>query len=200
MSHHSIAHESLTRLDTPEPAVTIDEGRAYLRLRHKRDDPIIQLGLAAAIEDHEAQTGRQLMAATFRLDLDVFPAVIRLRKPPLISVTKLEYLNTGGTLTPLVVETDFVVDAGSPDDVARITPAYGKWWPTTRRQVNAVQVTYSCGFGTDPEKIPAVDRLRVLAVMESLFTNSSGMTNARSPVTLKMVLQQLAWQRRVIRT
>ena len=197
---HSIAHESLTRLDTPQPAVTIDDGRAYLRLRHKRDDPIIQLILEAAIEDHEAQTGRQLMTASFRLDLDVFPAIIRLRKPPLISITKLEYLDTGGTLKPLVANTDFVVDKGSDDSVARITPAYGKWWPTTRRQVNAVQVTYSCGFGTDPAKIPAVDRLRVLAVMESLFTNSSGMTNGRSPETLRMVLQQLAWQRRVIRT
>lgn len=197
---HSIAHESLTRLDTPGPAVTIDEGRAYLRIRHNRDDPIIQLGLEAAIEDHEAQTGRQLMTASFRMDLDGFPAIIRLRKPPLIEITKLEYLDTTGTLKPLVEDTDFVVDKGSPDSVARITSAHGKWWPTTRRQVNAVQVTFSCGFGTDPQKIPARDRLRILAVMESMFTNSSGMTNGRSSTTLKMVLQQMAWQRRVIRT
>ncbi len=197
---HSILHESLTRLGTPEPAVTIDEGRTYLRIRHNRDDSIIQMGLEAAIEDHEAQTGRQLMTASFRLDLDLFPTIIRLRKPPLLSITKLEYLDTTGTLKPLVEGTDFVVDKGSPDSVARIMPAHGKWWPTTRRQLNAVQVTFSCGFGTDPQLIPARDRLRILAVMESLFTHSSGMTNGRSPVTLKMVLQQMAWQRRVIRT
>ena len=106
---HSIAHESLTRLDTPGPAVTIDEGRAYLRIRHNRDDPIIQLGLEAAIEDHEAQTGRQLMTASFRMDLDGFPAIIRLQNPPPIEITKLAYPDTTGPLKHLVGYRNLVV-------------------------------------------------------------------------------------------
>ncbi len=194
----SIAHYSLTRTSVPVGAVSLAEARSYLRIRHVRDDAVVQIALDAAIEEHEAQTGRQLMSANYRLDLDGFPMIIRLKRPPLASVTSLKYIDTAGDEQTLTEATDFLVDAGSPDVVARIMPAYGKWWPTTRDRMNAVSVTYQAGYGTEPTLVPARDRQRILANMELLFRNSSGMTGERSPKTVRMVLQQLAWQRRVI--
>lgn len=74
--------------------------------------------------------------------------VIHLPQPPVLAVSKIEYVDTTGatqTLDPAL----YLVDLYSSQfREARITPAYGTVWPWTRTQMNAVTVTLSCGYVT----------------------------------------------------
>ena len=60
-------------------------------------------------------------------------------------MTTLKYVDTSGTLQTLVQDTDYQVDADS--EPGRLLPFPGKYWPPTRRQANAVQVTFVAGYG-----------------------------------------------------
>src|SRR3990167_7420015 len=68
---------------------------------------------------------------------------IELPLPPLRSVTSITYVDQDGT-TQTLSSTLYTVDSSS--EPARITPAYGEVWPSTRDQVNAVTVRFVAGY------------------------------------------------------
>lgn len=91
---------------------------------------------------------------------------IELPVPKLIRVNTVEYVDTGGN-TQLLPDTEYI--AGSASEPARIAPAYSKWWPPTRAQIEAVKVTYQCGYGAAaavPETIKRWMMLRIGAMFE----------------------------------
>jgi uncharacterized phiE125 gp8 family phage protein len=80
---------------------------------------------------------------------------------PLQSVDSIQYTDTGGGISTMAV-TDYKVDSVS--EPARILPAYGKAWPTTRQEINAVQITFTAGYGLAaavPQGIKAWMLLRI---------------------------------------
>jgi hypothetical protein len=57
---------------------------------------------------------------------------------------------------------DYVLDAAC--EPARLTPAFGKTWPSTLPQMGAVSVTFDAGYGTAsavPEGLKSWIKLRV---------------------------------------
>ena len=78
--------------------------------------------------------------------------VIDLPNPPLQSVTALQYVDYSGTLQtvdPAIYE----VSIGTP---ARVQPEYSHVWPIARPNIDAVQITFVAGYGSDPSAVPAV--------------------------------------------
>ena len=151
-------------------AVSLADAKNHLRVDSDltADDGLIQGLIIAARQYVESVTGRQLGAATFALTLDWFPGyaapgmseypygdfyaadrgwdekrTIRLRRPPLQSVTSVAYVATDGASTALG-STLYVVDSSS--EPARLEPAYSQIWPVTRAIQNAVVVTYVAGY------------------------------------------------------
>jgi len=96
---------------------------------------------------------RALLTQTWKLLLDAFPEdeFIRLPRPPLQSVTTVQYRDLTGTLVTWDAA-NYVVDTASLP--GRIHRAYGISWPSTRCQANAVEITYVAGYGTQPEAVP----------------------------------------------
>lgn len=74
--------------------------------------------------------------------------VIYCPRPPLQTVTSVQYLDTTGTLQTLVQNTDYLVDTSG--EQGRITPQYGTVWPWARAQINSVYVTYTAGYAYNP--------------------------------------------------
>jgi Phage gp6-like head-tail connector protein len=161
-------HYGLVQTTPPaaEP-VSIAEAKAHCRVDITDDDGLIGGLIIAARQYVERFTGRQMVAAVFALTLDWFPGytapgmsaypygdfyssdrgwdekrTIRLRRPPLLSVGSLAYIDTTGTLQTLGTD-QYVVDAAS--EPARLAPAYGKIWPVTRATQNAVIVSFTAG-------------------------------------------------------
>lgn len=175
------------------PLITIDEARKHLRMRHEDDDELINRLIKAATEFHENQIGRQLMKATFRWNLCGFSKELLLPRPPAQSVTQIDYVDTAGdtqTLSSSLYQTDFTAEP------ARVWPAWGEVWPTTRQQLKAVLVTYIAGYGTDPKLVPQEDASVVLALVERTYRHSSGLSD-KPQRTVAMAVNAMATSRRV---
>jgi len=134
---------------TVEP-LTVDQVMEHLRLDEY--ETMLPLLIASARASAEAATSLALMTQTLDLYLDAFPAAeIILPRSPLQSVTSITYTDTDGA-TQTLAASEYLVDTASAPP--RIVPAYGKSWPSTRQQINAVKVRFVCGH-TDAASVPA---------------------------------------------
>lgn len=155
------------RITTPTEPVTLAEAKLHLRVDGTDEDALIQGLISAARETCEDRTEGTVPVTGWRLTLDTFPDAIKLPRPPIVSVESVKYLDTAGvqqTLSPL----DYVVDTVSAPGY--IVPAFGKAWPETRDQINAVEVEYTAGSATPPAAIKA---WMLLAIGE-MFMNREG--------------------------
>ena len=168
------------QLVTPpaEEPVSLAEAKQHLRVDSGDDDLLIGSLISAARQAAETKTGRQLITARWKLVLDAFPGpslmqsvtgasfslpghAILLAKCPVQSAVSIEYLDMNGT-TQVMPASDYVLDAAC--EPARLTPAFGKTWPSTLPQMGAVSVTFDAGYGTAsavPEGLKSWIKLRV---------------------------------------
>lgn len=141
------------------PAVeplSVATARLALKIDTTVDDPLIDKWIGAARDYVETFTGRKLITQTWDLKLDAFPScdVIELPFPPVTSITSVTYVDTAGT-SQTWSSANYTTDlpAGDQASPARITPAYGVVWPSTRDVINAVTVRFVCGYSA-PERVP----------------------------------------------
>jgi uncharacterized phiE125 gp8 family phage protein len=162
-------HWALTMVTGPqEEPVTVDEAKAHIIVDHDVDDVLIAGWIHSARERVEELAGRALLTQTWEYALDAFPcaternpfAVIRIPRPPLQAVEEIRYIAPDGTSTVLAAS-EYTVDLRS--EPARVVPAYGKSWPSTRDAPNAVIVKFRAGW-TSVATIPGqlLDALKLL--------------------------------------
>ncbi len=120
-----------------------EDVEAHLRCDLTAESALIDSYIAAVRQQAEAITRRALITQTWELVLDEFPPDITLPFPPLQSVVSVKYIDTAGVEQTLSASS-YIVDTDS--EPARITPAYGEVWPSTRCQVNAVRIRFVCGY------------------------------------------------------
>lgn len=161
-------------------AVTLVEAKAHLRVDTSDDDTLITAMITAATEAAEQATGRAIMAQTWELTLDAFPAALELTRVPVDSITSVTYVDLDGTdqtLSALLYSLDNADDFGP----AYVVPAYGTEWPETRDEINAVQVRYAAGYADAaavPESIKSWIKLQVGAMYENRESETVGVGKA----------------------
>ena len=128
--------------------ITLDEAKEHLRVIHGSDDALIERLITAAREHVENETGRALVAATYRQHYPVFDRVIGLPLWPVVSVASVTYASADGTRVA-VDPLDYLVDA----DWSFLAPRGS--WP---RPATSVVVE----FTTEPREIPESLRQAVL--------------------------------------
>lgn len=137
-------------LPTLEP-VSLQEAKLHLKVQHSLDDSLIT-GLISAVRlaaEHACE--RTMLLTTWELTLDNFPAALELRYPVVQSITSVKFDDTNGVEQVLHPD-DYRLDAASLP--GWLVPSYGKTWPATRCQVNAVRVRYVAGYGADAADVP----------------------------------------------
>ena len=164
---------------TTEP-VTLAEAKVHLRepLEDADNDTYIAALITSARLDAEHRLQRTLITTTWRLTLDAFPAVcagarddaIRLAMGRVIAVQSITYVDAAGATQTLAAD-QYRVDLSG--DVARITPAYGLSWPTTRAVTGAVQVNYTAGYGASAAAVPAPIKSWIKLAMGDLYDQRS---------------------------
>jgi len=108
-------------------------------------DPFFASFIRAARITAEGITRRARVIQTWDLMLDHFPEwTMHLPKPALQSVVSITYVDAAGVSQTLPTD-QYLVDAASTP--ARITPAFGYTWPSTRWQMNSVTVRFIAGYG-----------------------------------------------------
>jgi len=131
---------------TTEP-LTLEAAKDQCRCTTADEDGWFIAAIAAARHKTETETGLQLITATWEHTIDWgFPSKILLDRPPLISVSSVEYVDEDG-VTQTLATSQYTVSKGRIKH--RIVPAYDVTWPTTRRVVDAVTVTFTSGYGTE---------------------------------------------------
>ena len=137
-------HWSLTLVTGPglEP-ISRDDAKLWLRLDHTTEDTLVD-SLIQMVREQIEERGIAVVTQTWDLRLDGFPSVIRIPKTPIESVSSISYIDANGD-TQTLAESKYTVDVQSTP--ARIVPAYGTSWPSTRSEPNAVTVRFVAGYG-----------------------------------------------------
>lgn len=161
------------RITTPVEPITLAEAKLHLRVDDTAEDALITALISAAREACEDRIEGTVPVTGWRLTLDAFPDAIKLQRGPVSSVESVKYLDAAGveqTLSPL----DYLVDTASTPGY--IVPAFGKAWPDTRDQINAVTVEYTAGSAAPAHALKA---WMLLAIGE-MYANREG--SAERPV------------------
>lgn len=149
--------------------VTLAEAKIRLSVDHDEHNAMITDLIAAARAAAENKTGRALIAQTWELVLDAFPAhEIKLAKPPVSSIVSIQYIDPDGvqqTMDPA----DYSLD---PDSLPGwVLPAYGTAWPATLDAANVVRVRFVAGYGAAATDVPTPVRQWINVTLATYYAN-----------------------------
>ena len=152
-------------------AISTTDAKLFLRVDADTEDDMIDSFVSAATEYGQRYLDRQFITATRREEMDNFPSgdVIALPYGPLATVTHVKYYNTSNVLTTLAAAS-YVLDTSRLP--GRIVLAEGYSWPWTYDRPNAVQITYTCGYG-DADDVPANIIVGLKQLVHAYYTDRS---------------------------
>ena len=163
--------------------VTLSQFKLAQRIIYDHEDVTIRDLLKGAREYIETITGRRFITQTWQLTLDGFPCwEIRLPVGPVQSVSSVTYTAEDGTTTTLSPSL-YLSDVTR--DVARLTPAYGEAWPSHRRQLGSVNITFVAGYG-GVSSVPDFAKGAIRHLAAHKFEN-------REPIVVGTSLSSLPW-------
>jgi uncharacterized phiE125 gp8 family phage protein len=189
----------LTFAPAEEP-VSVEEAKVHLNVIDSTYDSLISNLIIAARAHAENVCRRVFVTQKYDLFLDAFPfytyygvipgyvpvdqlpsAWLTMRNysvrfrgskidipfPRLQSVDAVKYIDASG-VTQTLDPSAYVVDSISEPGV--LTPAPGTYWPDTQNRTNAVQISFTAGYG-DASDVPAGIKAWILLRVGSLFEN-----------------------------
>ena len=178
----------ITSAPASEPLTTA-EAKAHMNVTIADDDSYIDSLIVAARDYVQDIIRRSLITQTLAASFDSFAAdCFELERGPVQAVNSITYIDTLGVTQTLPVS-DYLVDMVSSPP--RITPAYGKSWPDTRDQINAVTVTYVAGYGNAaavPQPIKQAMLLYIAHLYENRESVITGTSVTEAPQSVRALL------------
>lgn len=199
---------------TDDPAVSLADMKAVLRVDGTADDDQITAYIAAATEAVKQYTRLALLTETFVFKMDGFtepggddrlaalgPGVhtayvsyilgggetVDLPFPPLQSVTSVVTYDRANNATTVDAST-YRVDLQS----GRIYLNEGETWPIDLRAQDAVQITYVAGYGSGSIPLPIVEAIKMY--VEALYDGCGELNEkARAMLASYRRMDSLAW-------
>lgn len=170
--------------------ITVPEAKNWARITTSEEDDLVEMLITAARRQAEAtELRRALNTQTWDYFLDAFPCEyggrIKVPRPPLQSVTSIKYIDTAGVeqvLDPSLYQVD------TKSQPARIYPAYGHTWPSTRCVPNAVTVRFVAGYGNAIEDVPEEIRQALKVMVKTGYDHReeivTGTIVAKIPISM----------------
>ena len=178
---------------TVEP-VTTTEAKAHLAIDDSTFDTQIDSFISTARQVVENHTSRQINTATWELVTDAFPRIptskLALPKGELQTVDSVKYTDADGNEQTLASSEYQVSDSREP---AVIQPAYTKSWPTTRVELDAVRIRFTCGYG-DASDVPEPIKQAILLLVGHYFEHRESVLVNATPQVLPMAVDSLIAQ------
>jgi uncharacterized phiE125 gp8 family phage protein len=180
--------------------ITLEQFKVYQKVDADlvdQDELISNTVIPSARERCEAYANRAYLQQTLRLTLNAFrdpwngcERAIQLPRPPLLSVTSIEYLDAAGTrqtLSPALYRVDTDREPG------RVLLRSGASWPTVLAEESVVYVTYLAGYGQTAADVPAYVRDAVYLAAAQRFEHReeivTGTIVSPLPVTATSLLR-----------
>jgi uncharacterized phiE125 gp8 family phage protein len=179
-----------------EEPLTLVEAKAHCRIDHADEDDLLDAFIVAAREYVEDLTWRQLVTATWKLYLDDFPRgrQIRLNKPPIQSITSIEYYDVEGDLQTFAASKYWVDTIHAPGGILLKN---GEAWPVVEvDRPNAVIITFVAGYGAAaavPEKAKHAMRLLISHWDQNREAVLTGTISKEVEFSVRALIGLLCW-------
>jgi uncharacterized phiE125 gp8 family phage protein len=164
--------------------VSLADMKAQTRVDFADDDTLLQSMIDAAVsylDGHGGILGRALVQQTWRQDFSAFNDVLRLPLGNLIAVSSVQYYDT----TNASLYGSFTDEAGPY--IGLLT---GQSWPSTYSRDDAVQVTWTAGYGANASDVPAAIRHAIILLASHWYQNREAV-NEGSFSELPLAVQSL---------
>ena len=161
---------------TTEP-LTLEDIEEHLRLSETStgsEDDLLLVFLTVARRYCELEQGYAYLEQTWNLVLDDFPraAVIKIPRPPLMSVTHVKSYGIGGTAATMTAGRYYVDTDSKP---GRVHLGYGESWPSTiLRPANGVEVQFVAGFGSAQSAVPTEVKQAIKLIIGHMYEHREG--------------------------
>ncbi len=145
--------------------ITLAEVKAHLRLDASDEDTLLAGLMRAAREYLEGQMGLALIARTFRLYLDDWPAarVIQIARGPVQTIETVTVYDASGM--PVEVDaTGYVLD-GMARPARLVLPSR----PGTERALNGIEIDFTAGFGESGAEVPDTLKRALLLHVAAMY-------------------------------
>jgi len=177
---------------TSEPAtepVSVEDAKRNCDEDDNARDVDFSRWVTEARKQVEAESRRSLITQTLQLKLDAFPACdyIELPQPPAIAISSITYLDTAGD-SQTWASSNYSIDADRTPGLVLLD--YGKTFPVTRDDRNAVTITYTAGYGTSPSDVPGSAKAAILLLIRQWYDNPE---SAGVPVGYDALIQRVGW-------
>jgi uncharacterized phiE125 gp8 family phage protein len=146
--------------------VSLETAKLHLRIDHDDEDEYLFGVIAAAREVGEEIARRAFVTQTRKMVIDAWPAdyVLKLLRPPLQSVTSVEYTDDNDVVAAW---TDFRVDIAS--EPGRIL--FDSLPSVTLRESGGITVTYVAGYGNTGADVPNRIKNAILSLVAYWYEN-----------------------------
>ncbi|SFZ85879.1 phage conserved hypothetical protein, phiE125 gp8 family [Devosia enhydra] len=175
--------------------VSLAEARAHLRLDGEGEDGLVATLVTAARIHVEAVTGRALIAQSWRLVRDAFPAnrIVPLPIGPLISLEAITAYDGDGVAQAVPLAGIMPESGSHPPRL--FLPRLLAQPPLRERQ--GLEIDFIAGFGEAPEDVPEGLRLALLRLVAHWFENRDAVILAGSGSIVPMGIDTLLtpWRR-----
>jgi uncharacterized phiE125 gp8 family phage protein len=159
-------------------AVGSSAAKVHMNITASGDNEYILTLCKAAEASVQQVTNRQLVTATYELNMDRFPVgrrEIRLPRNPVQSVSSVVYTDTDGS-TATFSSNSWTIDTDA--EPARLYPVYGEDWPSTQDIQKAVKVTFIAGYG-GPDDVPDDIKHAIKLHVSDLYEHREPHTEAK---------------------
>ncbi|CAD7027304.1 phage gp6-like head-tail connector protein [Pseudorhizobium endolithicum] len=158
----------MTYAQTTPPAaepLTLAEVKAHLRLDDGEEDALLLSLLATAREHLERETGLCLMAQSWRLHLDDWPAdgIIRIAKSPVQAIPAVTVFDAEGEPLQVPLEDHLLDGEGRPARLWLRNP------PAPGQSMNGIEIGFSAGFGEAGTDVPDTLKRAMLIHVGHMF-------------------------------
>jgi uncharacterized phiE125 gp8 family phage protein len=178
-----------------EPLALAD-AKTFLRVEHDGDDDVIAALIAAARSQVEAQTRRALIAQTWRLVRDRWPADGRIAvvPVPLVEVVAARVIDEDGSTQAIDTEA-FATDLAAAPAVLAFAP-----WslPMPGKPTAGIEIDVAVGYGATADDVPGPLRQAIRLLLSHWYENRGLIANGQAVAVLPATVAALIAPYRVL--
>lgn len=180
----------MTIFRTVEPAVepvTLAEAKAHLRVSHDSEDVLLTGLIRAARQEVEARTGTALIAQSWRLALDRWPAqgCITLGLHPARQILSVTVFGAEGEAALLDPQT-YQLDA-----LSRPARLHLDERPAPARRMNGIEIDFTAGFGEAGADVPDLLKRAILVLVAHWYEFRAAFGVDDQPVSIPGMFDRL---------
>lgn len=157
--------------------VSLEEAKLHLRVDNTAEDTLITGLIAAAVAhlDGDGVLGRAMITQTWATWVGNAPGCVRLPVSPFQELTSIKYYDSDNALQTATLS-DF--ETNLDGDFVTVHPKSGFAWPGAYSRRDAIEITYTAGYGDDGADVPQSIRQAILLLVGHWYENRTAVSEA----------------------